>query len=131
MNLIVDTHSQLTLSVVILESGTAYMPKSSANLNSSASSHSLLGFQEKTEEDMIEQERKNNLKCYNKINSELINEYLGKYAVIADGKLQQVADSFDDVKTPATNISHRFVFEIEQKTQTKRKRLRWPMNKKK
>ena len=74
----------------------------------------------------INEEREENLRIYTEYKAKLYEEYLGRYVVIAKGKIQAVGESFDDVKNVALDANHRFVFKVESKEKV-RGRLRWPM----
>lgn len=46
--------------------------------------------------------------------------------VIANGGIQAIGNSFDEVKDVALDANHRFIFKVEPKEKV-RGRLRWPM----
>jgi hypothetical protein len=74
----------------------------------------------------INEEREENLRIYTEYKTKLYEEYVGRYVVIAKGKIQAVGESFDDVKNVALDANHRFIFKVESKEKV-RGRLRWPM----
>ena len=76
--------------------------------------------------ELITEEREENLRIYTENKAKIYEEYVGKYVVIAKGKIQAVGDSFDDVKNVALDANHRFIFKVESKEKV-RGRLRWPM----
>ena len=76
----------------------------------------------------INEEREDNLRIYTENKAKIYEEYVGKYVVIAKGKVQAVGDSFDEVKYVALDANHRFIFKVESKKKV-RGRLRWPMKK--
>lgn len=76
----------------------------------------------------INEEREENLRIYTENKAKIYEEYVGKYVVIAKGKIQAVGDSFDEVKYVALDANHRFIFKVESKKKV-RGRLRWPMKK--
>lgn len=76
----------------------------------------------------INEEREENLRIYTEYKKKLYEEYVGRYVVIAKGKIQAVGESFDDVKNVAMDANHRFIFKVESKEKV-RGRLRWPMKK--
>lgn len=75
-------------------------------------------------------EREENFKYYNKIKEELYRNQLGKYVIIAKGKVEKIGESLDEVKAIAIDANHRFIFKVEQVNKT-RGILRWPMRRKK
>lgn len=76
--------------------------------------------------ELITEEREDNLRIYTENKAKIYEEYVGKYVVIAKGKVQAVGDSFDEVKYVALDANHRFIFKVESKKKV-RGRLRWPM----
>jgi len=99
-------------------------------LTTSASLPSLLSFQGLMEHNIIDHEREMNLKCYNQKKDDLFKNYKGKYVVISKGHLQQIGDSFDEVKDVSMDTNHRFIFKVEHKKKPKGI-LRWPKKLKK
>ena len=81
-----------------------------------------------TKAELITEEREDNLRIYTENKAKLYEEYVGRYVVIAKGKVQAVGDSFDDVKNVAVDANHRFIFKVKSKEKV-RGRLRWPMKK--
>jgi len=79
-----------------------------------------------TKAELITEEREDNLRIYTENKAKIYEEYVGKYVVIAKGKVQAVGDSFDEVKYVALDANHRFIFKVESKKKV-RGRLRWPM----
>ena len=79
--------------------------------------------------ELITEEREDNLRIYTENKAKIYEEYVGKYVVIAKGKVQAVGDSFDEVKYVALDANHRFIFKVESKKKV-RGRLRWPMKRK-
>ena len=76
--------------------------------------------------ELITEEKEDNLRIYTENKAKIYEEYVGKYVVIAKGKIQAVGESFDDVKNVALDANHRFIFKVESKEKV-RGRLRWPM----
>jgi hypothetical protein len=81
-----------------------------------------------TKAELITEEREDNLRIYTENKAKIYEEYVGRYVVIAKGKIQAVGESFDDVKNVALDANHRFIFKVESKKKV-RGRLRWPMKK--
>ena len=81
-------------------------------------------------QNMINDEREINLKCYNQNKDDLLKNHMGRYAVISKGQLQQIGDSFDEVKNVSMDTNHRFIFKVEHKKKSKGI-LRWPKRLKK
>jgi hypothetical protein len=79
-----------------------------------------------TKAERITEEREDNLRIYTENKAKIYEEYVGRYVVIAKGKVQAVGDSFDEVKYVALDANHRFIFKVESKEKV-RGRLRWPM----
>ena len=80
----------------------------------------------------IEKERILNNLAYNKLKGKLIKKYEGKYAIIANGKLIGVADSYEEIvkiaNEKAAEAKHCLIFKVEKEaTQRKIGRLGWRM----
>lgn len=78
---------------------------------------------------LVEVERVENIRVYEQHKNELYEKHLGKYVVIANGKIQAIKDTFEDVKNIALNANHRFIFKVKKKEKI-RGVFRWPMMKK-
>jgi hypothetical protein len=76
----------------------------------------------------IEEERKKNMKIYKNLKEMIYERYRGKYVVIAEGRIQAVGASLEDMKAVAMGANHRFVFRVEPR-EKERGILRWPMRK--
>ncbi len=61
---------------------------------------------------LIESERGPNDQAYSQLRAQLEREHAGKWAVIAQGKLQGIGDSLDQVAGLSPNALDRLVFQI-------------------
>ena len=78
---------------------------------------------------LINKRREENLRVYNKHKREFYEKHMGKYVVIAKGKVQKIGE-FDEVKNVAMDANHRFIFKVEQNKKVSGT-LRWPIKRKK
>lgn len=80
-------------------------------------------------EKIINRERKKNSRVYDAVIDFLRKYHLGKYVVIANGKLQDVG-TFEEVKFVSMDAYQRFIFEIEpekEKEEIRLPTLRFPI----
>lgn len=75
-----------------------------------------------TKEGITNRERRKNSKVYNAVIDFLRKHHLGKYAVIANGKLQDVG-TFEEMKFIVMDANHRFIFEIKLNEDNEEMRL--------
>jgi len=77
----------------------------------------------------IEKERILNNLAYLKMKDKLVEEYEGKYVLIANGKFIAAADTFDDIvriaNEKAGTARHRLIFKVERKMLGRKGRLGW------
>ncbi len=80
-------------------------------------------------QELINRERKENLRVYYERKTELYQRYSGRYVVIAKGEVQAVGESFDDLRYVSLDANHRFIFKIEPKEKVAGT-FRWPIKRK-